>query len=95
MTDGRRHRRSHSREGGAVDPGSGGNTSCEEDDEDMSDGISCAESGHLNGVNSGGHQDSASMRRRQHQHERNGGAGGGGGGGGGGNHQKIALAYNV
>ena len=78
-----RHRRSRSRNG--METGSGGNTSCEDDD-DISDCISGEENGHLNGASGGSHRDSATMRKRQH---------GGQGLNGAGNHQKIALAYNV
>lgn len=80
-----RHRRTRSRNG--IEPGSGGNTSCEEDEDDISDCVSIGESAgdHLNGASGGSNRDSGTMRKRQHGQERNGA----------GNHHKIALAYNV
>lgn len=77
---GRHRRTTHPR--GAIEIGSGGNTSYEEDDDELSDG---AESGHRSGSNGTNYQDSGTMRKRQSGHGRNGA----------GNHQKIALAYNV
>ena len=81
-----RHRRPHPR--GGIELGSGGNTSYEEDDDDVSDCISGAESGHRSGSNGTNYQDSSTMRKRQQGH-------GSHGRNGSGNHQKIALAYNV
>ena len=78
-----RHRRTHT--SGGIETGSGGNTSCEEDDDDISDCMSGAESGHRSGSNGTNYRDSATMRKRQRSRDRNGA----------GNHQKIALAYNV
>ena len=78
-----RHRRSHPR--GGIDLGSGGNTSYEEEDDDISDCVSGAESGHRSGSNGSTYRGSNTMRKRPHGHGKNGS----------GNHQKIALAYNV
>ena len=78
-----RNRRTHPR--GGIETGSGGNTSCEEDDDDISDCMSGAESGHRSGSNGTNYRETGTTRKRQHGHERNGA----------GNHQKIALAYNV
>ena len=83
VTNGRA-RRSHHR--GGIEMGSGGNTSLEEEDDDISDCISGAESGHRSGSNGTHFPESGTMRKRQqHGHGRNGS----------GNHNKIALAYNV
>ena len=82
VTNGR-HRRSHPR--GGIDLGSGGNTSYEEEDDDISDCVSGGESGHRSGSNGSTYRGSNTMRKRPHGHGKNGS----------GNHQKIALAYNV
>ena len=78
-----RHRRSHPR--GGLDLGSGGNTSYEEEDDDISDCVSGGESGHRSGSNGSTYHSSNTMRKRRDGHGKNGS----------GNHQKIALAYNV
>ena len=81
---GRHHRRAHPRGGIEIGDRSGGNTSFEEDEDDMS--LSGAESGHRSGSNGTSFQDSSTMRKRQSSHHGRNGSG---------NHQKIALAYNV